>query len=206
MALTDYTGLKSSISDWLHRGDISASAGIVDDFIDMAEAEFNATLRCRSMEAQTDIGMSAGNISHPSDWLGWKRISILDSGIAEDAQPSPNEFLDIVGPSSEGRPYYYAVKGSKTYFNRTTSYTARTWYYQAIPALTTSNTTNWLLTKYPQAYLYGTLLQASGYIQDDPRIALWKQAYDEAMERVKEDSIKSLHGAQTPVMRSPRVF
>lgn len=206
MSLADYTGLKTSIGDWLHRSDISASAGVVDDFIDMAEAEFNATLRTRSMEAQTDIVMSAGYILHPTDWLGWKRLSIMDSGIPLDAQPAPNEYLDIVGPNSTGQPWYYAVKGSKTYFNRNSSYTIRSWYYQTITALSASNTTNWLLTKYPQAYLYGTLLQATAYAEKDDRLQIWKVAYDDAIQKVISDSIKSLHGAQTPVMRAPRVF
>lgn len=206
MSLADYTALKASIADWIHRADVSATSGQVDDFIDMAEAEFNAKLRVRSMESQTDIAMSGGYLSHPSDWLGWKRLSVLVASVPQDTEPASNEYLDVVGPGTTGQPFYYAVRGSRTYFNRTTNYTVRANYHASITPLSASATTNWLLTKYPQAYLYGTLLQATAYIGDDPRIGLWKQAYDEAMQRVLDDSVKALHGGQTPVMRAPKVY
>lgn len=206
MSLADYTGLKTSIGDWLHRGDVTVAATICDDLIDMAEAEFNALLRVRSMEAQTDIAMSGGYINHPTDWQGWKRLSLIDSGRLLDIQPAPVEYKDIVGDGSTGQPWYYSVIGSKTYFNRVTNFTIRTVYYQTITALSSSATTNWLLTKFPQAYLYGCLLKAEGWLQDDSRLQLWKVAYDEAMQNVLKDSVYSQRGGQTPVMRTPKVF
>jgi len=204
MSLADYTGLKNSIGDWLHRGDVTAAASICDDLIDMAEAEFNALLRVRSMEAQTDIAMTAGYIVHPTDWLGWKRLSLMNSGTPLDLQPAPAEYKDIVGDGSTGQPWYYSVIGSKTYFNKVTNYTIRSVYYQSIPALSSSQTTNWLLTKYPQAYLYGCLIKAEGWLQDDSRLPVWKSAYDEAMHNVLTDSVYSQRGGQVPVMRVPR--
>jgi hypothetical protein len=206
MSLADYTGLKSSISDWVHRGDVSAGATVVDDFIDMAEAEFNAILRVRSMEAQTDIAMSGGYINHPTDWLGWKRLSLITGGRYTDLQPAPLEYRRIIGDGSTGQSWYYSVLGSKTYFDKATNYTISTTYYQSIPALSTSNTTNWLLTKFPQAYLYGCLLKTEAYLQNDPRLQVWKMAYDEAMATVLKDSVMSIRGGQTPVMRTPTVF
>lgn len=206
MSIADYTGLKTSIGDWLHRGDVTAGASICDDLIDMAEAEFNAALRVRSMEAQTDIVMSGGYITHPTDWLGWKRLSLLDGGSLRDLQPAPAEYKDIVSDGSAGQPWYYSVIGSKTYFNQTSNYTIRSVYYQSLTALSSSSTSNWLLAKYPQAYLYGCLIKAEGWLQDDSRLSLWKAAYDEAMQNVLKDSVYSQRGGQVPVMRTPKVF
>lgn len=204
MSLADYTSLKASIADWLRRpGDITAGSSIVDDWIDMAEAEFGNTLRVRSMEATTDSAMTAGYLIHPSDWIAWKRLSLIDSGRLVDLTPAPNEFLDIVGDGTTGQPNIYAVKGSKTYFNRVTNYTIRCWYYQQIPALSATTTTNWLLTKYPQLYLYGSLLQATGYVVDDGRLPVWKQAYDEVFQKLITDSVKSTRGGQAPFARIP---
>ena len=47
MALTSYSGLKASIADWLNRSDLTNQ---IDDFIGLAEADFNAKLRIRQME------------------------------------------------------------------------------------------------------------------------------------------------------------
>src|SRR5574343_38100 len=61
------------------------------------------------------------------------------------------------------------------------TYTATIVYYAKLPALnSTTQTTNWLLTSHPDAYLYGSLLEASIFIGDDPRIPMWKAAYDMA--------------------------
>jgi hypothetical protein len=46
-------------------------------------------------------------------------------------------------------------------------------YYQKIPALTVSNTTNWLLTAHPDLYLYTTLSEAYGVIKNAEQEAKW---------------------------------
>lgn len=50
-------------------------------------------------------------------------------------------------------------------------------YYEQIPALSDSNTSNWLLDAAPDAYLYGSLLQAAPYLAEDERIQVWSTLY-----------------------------
>ena len=47
MALTTYTELKASLANWLNRSDLTTE--IADDFIKLAEADFNSKLRIRKM-------------------------------------------------------------------------------------------------------------------------------------------------------------
>lgn len=53
-------------------------------------------------------------------------------------------------------------------------------YYASIPALA-DNTTNWLMTAAPDAYLYGSLLHAAPYLDDDMRVAVWQAGYSRAL-------------------------
>ena len=55
--------------------------------------------------------------------------------------------------------------------------------YEAIPALTSSNTTNWLSTKAPSVYLWGALLNATIYTKADPSVYLAK--FNEALDALK---------------------
>jgi len=55
-------------------------------------------------------------------------------------------------------------------------------YYGKLSKLSTSNTTNWLLTLSPDVYLYGSLLQAAPYLQDDARIQVWAGLYQRGIE------------------------
>jgi hypothetical protein len=40
-------------------------------------------------------------------------------------------------------------------------------YWKTVPALSNSNTSNWLLAAYPDAYFYGALAQTGTYLKAD---------------------------------------
>lgn len=54
-------------------------------------------------------------------------------------------------------------------------------YTAKIPALSDSQTQNWLILYQPNVYLYATLIEASTYLRDDQRTALWGQGYSNAV-------------------------
>jgi hypothetical protein len=58
-------------------------------------------------------------------------------------------------------------------------------YLSGIPPLSLEAPTNWLLTEYPSAYLWGTLSYAAPYIGDDPRVQLWLSARESTIERIR---------------------
>jgi hypothetical protein len=57
--------------------------------------------------------------------------------------------------------------------------------FVGVTTLSTSVTTNWLLTAHPDVYLYGSLLEAQPYLIDDARIATWSQLFDKAASEVR---------------------
>lgn len=62
-------------------------------------------------------------------------------------------------------------------------------YYSRIQPLDTENQENLLTREAPQALLYGTLLQAQGYLKSLDKIPVWKGYYDDAIAALKgEDS------------------
>ena len=50
MALTNYTGLKASIADFLNRDDLTS---VIPDFVALAEAQINRDVRHWRMEARS---------------------------------------------------------------------------------------------------------------------------------------------------------
>lgn len=189
MSFADYTSLKQSIGEWCHRGDVSASASVTDDVIDLAEGVFNSKIRAREMEDFTATNATAGFLVHPSDWLAHKSISFVTGGRKFELQPASEESGILqYGPSGSTTAQGFVVRGSKTFLLPTGSGTYQMVYYKQIPALTTSATTNWLLTAYPQLYLYGALLQLQGWGFQDERIPLWKAAHDEAIADLNKSS------------------
>ena len=60
-------------------------------------------------------------------------------------------------------------------------------YYKAIGALSDSNTTNYILSKHPAIYLYGSLYHAANFLGgiDQTQLGQWLQMYSTALEDAK---------------------
>lgn len=165
MAISNYSDLQSTVANYLHRGDLT---GQIPDFISLAEARLNRKLRLRAME-NTEIGTTTGQtISLPTGFIEMKRLQIEVGG-----QTIPLTYVspELVG-SRESQPVSYSLIGDSIYlvpFGAGYSYNLT--YYKRFDPL--SSGVNWLITNAPDAYLYGTLVEAATYIKDDAAAAKW---------------------------------
>ena len=74
MALTNYTELQASIADFLNRSDLTS---VIPDFITMAEADMNRTLRIKEMSVRTRAPLNSQYLKLPVDFLGMRNIELL---------------------------------------------------------------------------------------------------------------------------------
>ena len=188
MSLDTYANLKLELAAWTARADLSVTSGGLDTYIDMAESWFNRNLRVQQMvTTNAALTVSAGGaITHPTDWLAWKQIAIMNTPIQVLAPTSESALLLFNNTNATGFPKKYVVRGSSTQVwpAPMDTYTYRGLYFGTIPALSGSNTTNWLLTAYPEAYLFGSLLFGYAYFQADDRVPLWQQGFDKVMGEI----------------------
>lgn len=186
MAITNYTELKTSVANWLHRADLASA---IPDFIGIAEQRMTADLNARDMEATTNLTLVANQatLATPTDVVESRRLKITSS--------NPVVLLDYVTPAKlatdymnrgTGVPEVYTVIGANFEFGPVpdAAYTAQYVYRQRIPALSDSNPTNWLLTKWPYAYLYAALCASAPYLRDDARVAVWEDHYQKAVDDI----------------------
>lgn len=205
----NFTGLRTSCGDWLHRSDLTNTD--LGNFIFLAEAEFNTEMRNRNMEARTTIGVTSGYLPHPSDWQEWKTIVLVKGSERFTLDPISEEVATLLygQAADDSMPRGYAVQNGRTYIypdEAVTSYTYETVYYQGITNLSGSASTNWLLNQYPQAYLFASLLQATGFEGDDARIPIWKSGRDEAMDKIEKASKRASFSGGVMQMRPDRVY
>lgn len=181
MAINSYSTLQTAVANWLARSDLTT---VIPDFITLAEAEFNRTLRCSEMESRS-TATATEYMALPDDFLELRDIQL---------NGTPRTTLQLVSPSeidayssASGKPVAYCVIDDQIQLGPSPdgSYTVEIDYFAEIPALSDSNTSNWLLAAHPDLYLYGALLRASGYIQDGNLLAGWKQAYTEVSQQIR---------------------
>jgi len=180
MVITSYATLQTSIGDWLNRADLST---VIPDFIALAEAQFNRNIRHRKMVERATATLDSEYSAVPADWLETIRYQINTNPITVMEFVSLDQAaMQKAKYSANGKPMFYTQIGQQFQVipapDSGTSYTGELAYYAKIPALSGSNTTNWLLTDAPDLYLYGSLLQSAPYLQDDQRLNTWATIYD----------------------------
>jgi hypothetical protein len=190
MAITNYTELRASVADWLNREDLTAQ---IPDFITFAEARLNRTLRTREMLTRRRTATTDGFISLPFDYLETYQLQ-LPANATNTPEPltfiGPNEAAQFKATSMTGKTRYYTIiDGAFELIPTPTSSVELTiTYYAKVPALSSTQATNWLLTKAPDLYLYATLANAAPYLQNDERIPVWSQLASSAFDELMMDS------------------
>jgi hypothetical protein len=193
VAINTYATLVTAVTEWLAREDATLVAR-VPDFITLAEAKFNRTLFHPRMETRTILTVDTGAtdpefLDLPTDFqtmrsirlsgvTGKPRLAFLSQTQIEDYRFSNDNVSD--------QPVYFSIVGDQIELAPTPNedYDVEIVYRANIPALTSGNTTNWLLTLAPDLYLYGALLESAPYTKKDERVGLWSGAVQTVMEQL----------------------
>jgi hypothetical protein len=120
-------------------------------------------MRISHMETGAIITLEDGRGELPADFLAMKRV-VVSTGVPyvlDYAEPS------TYGPSApiEEGTQFYTIVGRE--IRARTASTLTILYYAKIPPLTSVENTNWLLTKAPDIYLYGTILELLNALEGD---------------------------------------
>jgi hypothetical protein len=186
---TSYTSLKAEIAEFLNRDDLTS---IIPTFISMAEAEFQRIIRHWRMETRVIGTQSAGDqyMQIPADWLETIRLHITDATGTSSSNAltltSRAAMADIRAKNKDAStvsPYLYTHADAQFQLYPTPADTTyiELLYFQQIPVLSASNTTNWLLNDAPDLYLYGALKHSAPYLAEDARVAVWEKLYSDAV-------------------------
>ncbi len=197
MALGTYTELQASIADFLNRSDLTS---VIPDFITMAEADLNRSLRVADMTMRTRAPINSQYVKLPPDFLGMRNIDLLTDPVTPMSYKNLQN-LDIHrAGDSTGKPLYYSIMKDNLEFAPVPDgeYTVEIVYYRKIPALSADNATNWLLADHPDAYLYGSLMHSAPYLQADDRVGLWAGKYQQIIEQIKISDEKAKFSSSTP--------
>lgn len=202
--ITNYATLKSAVADWLNRADLTSQ---IETFIQLAEADLNTRLRTREMIVRAEATSDQQYVQLPSDWLEAINLHIIDG-----AQPLRFITLDesdaIVKAQTFTAPAFYSLMNGAIEIvpEPSDDIDIEMIYYGKISALSDQNTTNWLLTKAPDVYLYGALAHASPFLLDDARVPVFFSVYNARIEALNSEAQKSMHSGSPLIQRTRRVY
>lgn len=178
MPITNYTELKAAVANWQHRT-VGSFTARIPEFVALFEGSANATIRLRENEIESVLTATPATsfIALPADYQApvSLKIAATQRRLIFEA-PDRLPWRPSQGPSQ-----HWTIKDSRlqTEHDADQAY-AYAFRYHRTFALSEATATNALLARYPNVYLYGTLLEAAPFVRDLALIGLWQARYDRA--------------------------
>lgn len=185
MSIANKTELKTAISDWMARNDVSGSA---DDFITLGEARLNrllgpvaTTATLTGVIGSKTIDISSLSVQEPQNLY-------FTSGEVE-YYLTPRALGTYSISTVQGLPSIWAIEGNTITLDRELddAYSFR-FVYLGRFALSDSAPTNEFLTNNPDLYMAASIVWGSVYTKDLPQAAMWKQMLDEFTAEVAHEN------------------
>ena len=209
---SNYGELKSELSDLLFNQRFIAR---YDRFTRSFETDANSRLRVLPMETSALLTTVSGEVALPADYLTWRTVRPIyaqGSPVTPTWRPPYTE-LDYVHPAylppvGRGFDPLFTIEGNtfkaRPVDDRTGAYDFH--YYQKIPTLVGANSnSNWLLTEYPNVYLFGLMVEAASDGRNAEMAQLYKARRDEVFAEITQRYALTT-GATSPTVRTGTYF
>ena len=188
MSIGTYAQLQTAMENYAERTDFTS---LLPDFITLAEAEMRRDfarlgLRLREAVTRTNLTPSSGACTLPTDYMAMKTVQARESNPIRLEFKSEDWTDEAYPDGSSGVPVFYTIVGATLYMFPLTTSDIRITYFAYPAALSVSNTTNWLLTKYPDVYLWAASKQLEIYAGNLEGAAKYGGLYNASLDGLKQ--------------------
>ena len=183
-----YDSLVLNIQQYMERDDADFVAQI-PNLIALAESSIAAELKTylQLIVVETNLATNQTVLNKPARWRKTVSMKVNGKPILLRSQDYIAQYLS---ESSNGVPTYY----SEYDFNNwnfapapNAAYPVEIIYYAEVQPLDSTNQQNLWTAIAPQAMLYGTLVQAQGYLKALDKLQMWKGYYTDALAALKKE-------------------
>ena len=127
-------------------------------------------------------------VALPTDFLEIRDLFVQGNPRRPLTYMSPSAFSREARADIIGLPVFYTILASEFKFAPIpdAAYTLEILYYAKPTFLSNANVSNVFLANYPDALLYGSLIEAEPYLINDARSQLWATLYDRAIKNISD--------------------
>ena len=202
MAISTYAELNTAIASWLDRSDLT---DVIPDFIALTESRHRRDFKIRRMETRVTANTIADTEYYtlPENYVAMRNIQLNTDPKTSLEYLTPEIMDKLQAGSSKGKPKVYSIIGNDIQIRPIPDriYEIEMLYYKYFTPLSSSNATNDMLTHHPDLYLYGALVEAEPYLQNDKRLQTWASLYDRAKKDLIDTNERDRHSGTAPVTR-----
>lgn len=185
-----YQGLCTKIADTLNRQDLVYA---IPDFTVLATSRISRDMmriRHPMSIARAQATVVDNYASLPADFSAPYQLMDQDTGITiVYVSPDASKAIIESQATQSTKRIYYTIIGNTLRIYPPPGASAPAdldlWYYARLSSLSTAATTNWALVKYPDLYLYGSLVHSAPYLKADERLQVWEAAYQKILADIE---------------------
>ena len=183
-----YDSLVLNIQQYMERDDPDFVAQI-PNLIALAESSIAAELKTylQLIVVETSLATNQTVLNKPARWRKTVSMKVNGKPILLRSQDYVAQYLS---ESSSGIPTYYSEYDYNNWNFApapNAAYPVEIIYYAEVQPLDETNQQNLWTAIAPQAMLYGTLLQAQGYLKALDKLPVWKGYYTDAINALKKE-------------------
>tara|TARA_R110002110_G_scaffold37601_4_gene124038 strand:- start:2595 stop:3242 length:648 start_codon:yes stop_codon:yes gene_type:complete len=197
MAISTYSELKTAVTEWMDRSDISGTA---EDLVTLAEAKLNRKLDAVEVTATLTGTASSRNVDVSSlDIIEPMFVYIADTVGGDETEIELKAPASFPFDDTNGEPGYVSLDGDNLVFDRPldVAYSIR-FRYRGRFALSDATPTNDLLTYHPDVYLAACIMWGGVYINDAGKVQGFKSLLDEFIDEAQSHIAQRKRGILSP--------
>jgi hypothetical protein len=196
-----YDNLVLDVQQYMERNDPDFIAQI-PTLIGLAESAIASELKTLLQLVVVETNLTVGDpvLIKPTRWR--KTVSMKING-APVLLRSQDYVAQYLSESDPGVPKYYAEYDYNNWNfapEPDDDYAVEIIYYSLVQPLDSTNQTNLFTQIAPQAMLFGTLLQAQGYLKALDKLPVWKSYYTDCINALKKEDQTRRVDRNTSVM------
>ena len=183
-----YDNLVLDVQQYMERDDADFVA-MIPTLIGLAESAIAAELKTllQLVVVETTLTATDPVLVKPTRWRKTVSMKINGSPVVMRSQ---DYIAQYNSESDPGQPKFYAEYDYNNWNFAPTpdqDYPVEIIYYSLVQPLDSTNQTNLFTQIAPQAMLFGTLLQAQGYLKALDKLPVWKAYYTDCIASLKKE-------------------
>ena len=183
-----YDNLVLDVQQYMERDDADFVA-MIPTLIGLAESAIAAELKSllQLVVVETTILENETVLLKPTRWRKTVSMKVNGAPVVMRSQDYVGQYLSESDP---GQPQFYAEYDYNNWNFAPApdqDYPVEIIYYSLVQPLDSTNQTNLFTQIAPQAMLFGTLLQAQGYLKALDKLPVWKGYYAECIAALKKE-------------------
>lgn len=198
MSLATYSDLEAKVVGTPGYDDLSDD---VPDFIALAEAKIQLVAKLIEFETSAAVTITAGTGALPTGYVGMRSV-YWDGDPDRELRYVTPERYDFLRANDSGDGYYYTITGSSIKTTPMGDGSIVCTYSARFTPLSDSNTTNAILTNFPDVYLFGTLFHAAVHIKDADDMQKYGTLFNAALDRMNQNNQDRKYGGSTLQVRT----